>query len=107
MVWHVHAPAKAALGKRLRKGVDGAKVLIPDRQCQSLYRIFMRVGKLPPTQASAPPFCPASISGGAITLGEYLLAQDWNSDDLAKEMNQLFGPRQSAQIPSMTIRSKQ
>jgi hypothetical protein len=32
------------------------------------------------------------------TLGEYLLAQDWNSEDLAKEMNHLLGPRQSPQV---------
>ena len=29
---------------------------------------------------------------------EYLLAQDWNSDDLAKEMNHLLRPRQAAQV---------
>jgi hypothetical protein len=32
------------------------------------------------------------------TLSDHLLAQDGNSDDLAKEMNHLLGPRQSAQI---------
>jgi hypothetical protein len=32
------------------------------------------------------------------TLAEHLLAQDWNSEDLAKEMNHLLGPRQSAQV---------
>ena len=32
------------------------------------------------------------------TLSEHLLAQDGNSDHLAKEMNHLLGPRQSAQI---------
>jgi hypothetical protein len=29
---------------------------------------------------------------------EYLLAQDWNTDDLAKEMNHVLGPRQAAQV---------
>ena len=29
---------------------------------------------------------------------QYLLAQDWNLNDLAKEMNHLLGPRQSAQV---------
>src|SRR5262249_48286829 len=32
------------------------------------------------------------------TLAEHLLTQDWNSEDLAKEMNHLLGPRQSAQV---------
>ena len=32
------------------------------------------------------------------TLSEHLLAQDWNADHLAKEMNHLPGPRQAAQI---------
>jgi hypothetical protein len=32
------------------------------------------------------------------TLSDHLLAQDGNSDHLAKEMNHLLGPRQSAQI---------
>ena len=32
------------------------------------------------------------------TLAEHFLAQDWNSEDLAKEMNHLLGPRQSAQV---------
>jgi hypothetical protein len=32
------------------------------------------------------------------TLRDHLLAQDGNSDHLAKEMNHLLGPRQSAQI---------
>jgi hypothetical protein len=32
------------------------------------------------------------------TLAEQFLAQDWNSEDLAKEMNHLLGPRQSAQV---------
>jgi len=32
------------------------------------------------------------------TLSEHLLAQDWNADHLAKEMNHLLGPRQAAQI---------
>jgi hypothetical protein len=31
-------------------------------------------------------------------LSEHLLAQDWNADHLAKEMNHLLGPRQAAQI---------
>jgi hypothetical protein len=31
---------------------------------------------------------------------QYLLAQDWNLNDLAKEMNHLLGPRQSALSPS-------
>jgi hypothetical protein len=34
------------------------------------------------------------------TLAEHFLAQDWNSEDLAKEMNHLLGPRQSAQVAS-------
>jgi hypothetical protein len=32
------------------------------------------------------------------TLSDHLLAQDGNADHLAKEMNHLLGPRQSAQI---------
>src|SRR6201993_218905 len=32
------------------------------------------------------------------TLAEHFLAQDRNSEDLAKEMNHLLGPRQSAQV---------
>jgi hypothetical protein len=32
------------------------------------------------------------------TLSEHVLAQDGNSDHLAKEMNHLLGPRQFAQI---------
>jgi hypothetical protein len=41
-------------------------------------------------------FHPILIVIGA--LGQYLLAQDWNLNDLAKEMNHLLGPRQSAQV---------
>src|SRR5690348_18149713 len=41
-------------------------------------------------------FHPVLVVGGA--LGEYLLAQDWNSQDLAKEMNHVLGPRQAAQV---------
>ena len=32
------------------------------------------------------------------TLAEHFLAQNWNSEDLAKEMNHLLRPRQSAQV---------
>ena len=41
-------------------------------------------------------FHPVLIVIGA--LGQYLLAQDWDSEDLAKEMNHLLRPRQSAQV---------
>jgi hypothetical protein len=41
-------------------------------------------------------FHPILIVIGA--LGQYLLAQDWNLNDLAKKMNHLLGPRQSAQV---------
>jgi hypothetical protein len=32
------------------------------------------------------------------TLAEHFFAHDWNSDDLAKEMNHLLRSRQSAQV---------